>query len=185
MVEKHLFYVWVQILRLKSQNIFFIVSSQTSRGIMRCSLDVFSVRMVVRWSFAHRKSNGSISPTHIFATIRNPQLQNHVQAPLKPIPALSAKKWKKKFKKTLDKTVWMWYDIQVARRDGWAGLRRTTGNRVCGNPVPRVRISLSPPKKSTSILRCFFASKALPLLANRRFAYARQGGCKYRAWYSQ
>ena len=47
-----------------------------------------------------------------------------------------------------------------ARRDGWAGLRRTTGNRVCGNPVPRVRISLSPPRKKHTFVYqddvCFF-----------------------------
>ena len=32
-------------------------------------------------------------------------------------------------------------------RDGWAGLRRTIGNRVNANTVPRVRIPLSPPQK--------------------------------------
>ena len=33
-------------------------------------------------------------------------------------------------------------------RDGWAGLRRTTGNRVMANTHPRVRIPLSPPHRT-------------------------------------
>ena len=63
-----------------------------------------------------------------------------------------AKKWRqyriyqKNFKNPLDKRSAFWYDIQVAaRRDGWAGLRRTTGNRVKANTLTRVRIPLSPP----------------------------------------
>ena len=72
------------------------------------------------------------------------------------------KKRKKKFKKMLDKRTWMWYDIQVARRDGWAGLRRTTGNRVCGNPVPRVRIPLSPPCKRGTQSGASFAWRRKP-----------------------
>ena len=35
-----------------------------------------------------------------------------------------------------------------ARRDGWVGLRRTTGNRVWANTPTRVRISFSPPYKN-------------------------------------
>ena len=57
------------------------------------------------------------------------------------------KKKKKVWKKDLTKRESCGIIYKSAWRDGWAGLRRTTGNRVCGNPVPRVRISLSPPQK--------------------------------------
>ena len=40
------------------------------------------------------------------------------------------------------------YQAWATRRDGWVGLRRTIGNRVKANTLPRVRISLSPPKSS-------------------------------------
>ena len=39
-----------------------------------------------------------------------------------------------------------------ARRDGWVGLRRTTGNRVWANTPTRVRISFSPPRKKEHLL---------------------------------
>ena len=38
-------------------------------------------------------------------------------------------------------------------RDGWAGLRRTTGNRVGVNSVSGVRIPLSPPKRKSVLVR--------------------------------
>ena len=51
-----------------------------------------------------------------------------------------------KFKKALDFSKKICYTLFRAWRDGWVGLRRTTGNRVCTDTASRVRIPISPPK---------------------------------------
>ena len=62
-------------------------------------------------------------------------------------------------------------------KDGWAGLRRTTGTRVYVNSVPRVRIPLFPPNifmKSSVISKCIDFMLLFLLSKLSRFLFIRK-----------
>ena len=73
------------------------------------------------------------------------------------------KKYRKKFQKPIDISIKVCYTSCCAWRDGWVGLRRTTGNRVCTDTASRVRIPISPPTKkpnlSTRQIRLFWMKR--------------------------
>ena len=74
------------------------------------------------------------------------------------------------FKFTLDFYNIFIYNSQVSWRDGWAGRRRTIGNRVSANTTSGVRIPFSPPK-NPSLRTWIFLSIAKAMVYHRRKAY--------------